>query len=125
MEARERDIVYYEDERHCPFREWHRGLRDGKARAAVHARITRFRHGNLGKLDPIGDGASESTIELGPGYRIYLVAYGNEVLLLVGGDKSSQDTDIKNALSYWTKHKDRRARERKQLQLQIRPTRKP
>lgn len=124
MEARERSVSYYEDGDSCPFREWQTGLRDGKVRAAVDARITRFRLGNFGKPEPIGEGASESRIEMGPGYRIYYyVAFDEEVLLLTGGDKSSQTADIENALSYWRRYKERKARERKQAQLQGRPPR--
>ena len=117
MESKERNVDYYEDGDHCPFKEWLSGLRDGKAVAAVDARITRFRLGNLGKVEPIGDGASESKIELGPGYRIYFVAFGDEILLLTGGDKSSQSKDIQEALGFWKAHKEKKSRERKQTQL--------
>ena len=124
MEAHEHSVSYYEDGDSCPFREWQSGLRDGKVIAAVDARITRFRLGNFGKPEPIGEGASESKIEIGSGYRIYYVAHGDEVLLLTGGDKSSQSSDIQNALSYWRNFKERKGRERKQAQLQGRPPRK-
>ncbi len=114
MEARERNVRYYENGDHCPFREWRNSLKDDKVKAAVDARITRFRKGNLGKSDPIGEGASESKIDLGPGYRIYYGADGDGIILLTGGDKSSQNSDIEDALSYWKNHKERKAHERKQ-----------
>jgi putative addiction module killer protein len=110
-EAREHGVSYYEDGDRCPFREWQEGLRDKVVCAAVDGRIARFRLGNFGNSEPVGDGASESKIHLGPGYRIYYAAVGQEVLLLTGGDKSSQDRDIRNALNYWRIHKERRARE--------------
>ena len=90
------------------------GLRDGRAKAAIDARITRFRTGNFGDSKSIGDGASESRIDLGPGYRIYYGAHGNDIILLNGGDKGSQTADIRNALSYWKSYKERKPRERKQ-----------
>jgi len=89
------------------------GLRDAKVLAAVDARITRLRTGNFGDSKPIGEGASESRIHLPPGYRIYYGVDGDDLIVLLGGDKNSQDSDISNALSYWRIHKERKARERK------------
>jgi putative addiction module killer protein len=80
----------------------------------MDARIARFRTGNFGDSKSIGEGASESRIDLGPGYRIYYGVDGNDIILLNGGDKSSQTADISDALSYWRDHKERKARERKQ-----------
>ena len=114
MEARERYVRYYEDGDYCPFREWMSALRDGRAVAAIDARIARFRTGNFGDSKPIGEGASESRIDFGPGYRIYYGVDGTDIILLNGGHKGSQSTDIRDALSYWKSYKERKARERKQ-----------
>jgi putative addiction module killer protein len=81
------------------FAEWLDGLQDIKARARVQARIERLAAGNPGDVEPVGEGVSELRINYGPGYRVYFKQRGrNLVILLVGGDKSSQAKDIKTAL---------------------------
>jgi putative addiction module killer protein len=80
------------------FVQWLDELRDIRARARVQARIERLAAGNPGDVMPVGEGVSEMRINYGPGYRVYFTRRGNEVvILLAGGDKSSQDTDIKTA----------------------------
>lgn len=80
------------------FSTWLRDLRDIRARAKVLARIDRLSLGNPGDVAPVGDGISEMRIHYGPGYRIYYVQRGDEiVVLLCGGDKSSQISDIRAA----------------------------
>jgi putative addiction module killer protein len=80
------------------FAQWLDELRDIRARARVQARIERLAAGNPGDVKPVGEGVSEMRIDYGPGYRVYFTRRGNEVvILLAGGDKSSQDTDIKTA----------------------------
>lgn len=80
------------------FKKWHGKLKDAKARAAIAIRLQRLANGNFGDVAPIGEGLSELRIHVGPGYRIYLQQRGELiVLLLCGGDKSSQDRDIKVA----------------------------
>jgi len=77
---------------------WERDLRDDRARAAIAARIFRVANGLLGDVKPAGQGISELRVDYGPGYRVYFQRRGNElVILLCGGDKSSQDRDIKKA----------------------------
>jgi putative addiction module killer protein len=88
-------------------------LRDGKAIAAIDARIAKFRTGNFGDSKSIGEGASESRINLGPGYRIYYGVDGSDIILLNGGDKRSQITDIRDAMFYWRRYKERKTRGRK------------
>jgi putative addiction module killer protein len=74
-------------------------LRDRKARARIQTRIDRLQLGLLGDVKPVGEGVSELRIDYGPGYRVYFVQRGQElVILLAGGDKSTQDKDIKTAL---------------------------
>lgn len=81
------------------FAQWLDGLRDLKARARVQARIERLAGGNPGDVEPVGEGVSELRIDYGPGYRVYFKRRGRElIILLAGGDKSSQARDIKTAL---------------------------
>jgi putative addiction module killer protein len=81
------------------FAEWLDGLQDIKARARVQARIERLAAGNPGDVEPVGEGVSELRINYGPGYRVYFKQRGRDlVILLAGGDKSSQAKDIKTAL---------------------------
>ncbi|ANB01177.1 type II toxin-antitoxin system RelE/ParE family toxin [Ectothiorhodospira sp. BSL-9] len=78
---------------------WLDGLRDIRARARVLARVERLAAGNPGDAEPVGEGVSELRINYGPGYRVYYKQQGRElVILLAGGDKSSQLRDIKTAL---------------------------
>lgn len=80
------------------FSQWLDGLRDLRARARVQARIERLASGNPGDVKPIGGGVSEMRIDFGPGYRIYFIRRGNEVIiLLAGGTKRTQDADIQTA----------------------------
>lgn len=109
MEARERIAVYYQlpSGPPSPFGVWRHSIPDKRARAAVDARIARFRDGNFGDSRPIGDGASESRIDWGPGYRIYYGVHGDTIVLLCGGDKSDQAADIEKAQRYWADYKKR------------------
>jgi putative addiction module killer protein len=80
------------------FSQWLRGLADSRTRAKIAARIDRLAHGNLGDVAPVGEGVSELRVHFGPGYRVYFVARGRAlVILLCGGDKSTQASDIKTA----------------------------
>jgi putative addiction module killer protein len=81
------------------FARWLDGLRDTRARARVLARIERLAAGNPGDAAPVGEGVSELRIDIGPGYRVYFKKRGRElILLLAGGDKSTQARDIRAAL---------------------------
>lgn len=78
---------------------WLDGLRDIQARARVLVRVERLAAGNPGDVRPVGEGVSEMRIDYGPGYRVYYTQRGREaVVLLAGGDKGTQATDIKTAL---------------------------
>lgn len=80
------------------FMAWERKLRDQRAKAAIAARIFRLANGLAGDVSPVGQGVSELRIHYGPGYRVYFQQRGTEiVILLCGGDKSSQDRDIETA----------------------------
>lgn len=80
------------------FDRWLRGLRDTRARARIAARIRRLSLGNPGDVKPVGGGVSEMRIPYGPGYRVYYMTRGPVVVvLLCGGDKASQTSDINQA----------------------------
>lgn len=80
------------------FIKWMGDLKDGRAKRAIAARIERLVNGNPGDVKPVGHGVSELRIRFGPGYRVYYVQRGSVlIILLCGGDKSTQDSDIKRA----------------------------
>lgn len=82
------------------FDEWLADLRDKRAYHRIQTRIARAEDGNFGDCEPVGEGVSEMRIHYGPGYRVYFTQRGMEiVVLLAGGDKSTQAKDIKNALA--------------------------
>jgi len=81
------------------FSKWLRELRDRQAWARIQTRIDRLQLGLAGDVKPVGEGVSELRIDYGPGYRLYFTRRGQEmVILLPGGDKRTQDRDIKTAL---------------------------
>lgn len=80
------------------FSDWFSKLRDRAAKARIDIRIRRLSLGNPGDVKPVGGGISELRIDYGPGYRIYLVQRGSSlIILLAGGDKSTQEKDIRVA----------------------------
>ena len=110
MEARDCTVLYYRTISDAvPFQEWRDGLKDKTITARIDARLARFRGGNFGDSEPIGDGASENKIDFGPGYRIYYGLDGNDLLILLcGGDKATQGADIRRAKAYWKDYKERK-----------------
>lgn len=77
---------------------WHASIRDLRAKVAIARRIDRASAGNLGDIKPVGDGVSEMRVDVGAGYRVYFIMRNSVVIvLLAGGDKSSQNTDIRRA----------------------------
>ena len=82
------------------YRDWINALKDSAGRARVQMRIDRLAHGNPGQHRNLTDGVSELKIDVGPGYRVYYTERGGElVILLAGGDKSTQRQDIKTAIA--------------------------
>ena len=82
------------------YREWINALKDRVGRARIQMRVDRLVHGNPGQHRNLSDGVSELKIDFGPGYRVYYTQRGSEIIvLLVGGDKSSQQQDVKTAIA--------------------------
>lgn len=93
---------YLEDDGSAPFTEWLSNLRDRGAHARISARLNRMKLGNFGDVKALGDGVIELKIDYGPGYRIYYSMNSKTaILLLIGGDKSTQKQDIKIAKACW------------------------
>ena len=103
MAAQPREIQRYTTpDGKVPFDEWYDALRDMKAQYKIDARIERITLGNLGDYRSVGEGVCELRINYGPGYRVYFGQIESTiVLLLCGGDKSTQPQDIRQAKEYW------------------------
>ena len=99
--------IYRAPNGQAPYTEWFESIRDRKTRTQIQSRIDRIKSGNLGDHKSVGDGVFELRFQFGPGYRIYFGQVGNTiVLLLCGGDKSSQNRDIERAKGYWQEYKE-------------------
>ncbi len=91
-----------------PFSDWLNGLRDKVAQARIRIRLRQVQAGNFGDSEPVGEGVIELRVHVGAGYRVYCGRHGKTiVLLLCGGDKGSQVTDIKRAKELWSEWKRR------------------
>ena len=103
MESKERTIQSYVSQQgEAPFETWVHGLQEKRVRARILQRIDRLRLGNFGDCRSVGDGVYELRTHFGPGFRVYFGIAGSDVvLLLCGGDKSSQKKDIARAHNYW------------------------
>ena len=89
-----------------PFIDWLKKLRDQRARDRIHIRIDRLMLGNTGDFKSVGNGVFELRIHFGSGYRIYYGRTGRHIILLLcGGDKASQQKDIKRATQYWNDYR--------------------
>jgi putative addiction module killer protein len=89
------------------FRKWRIKLHDERTKALIASRLDRLAFGNAGDAKPVGEGVSELRIDYGPGYRIYFKKRGNSlVILLCGGDKRTQDRNIKRAKQLAAEWKD-------------------
>lgn len=109
MEAQPRQIQnYLTADGRSPFVEWLGSLRDTQARAKIRNRLRRVELGNLGNYRSVGEGVCKLKIDYGPGYRVYFGQIGSTiVLLLCGGDKSTQEQDILKAKEYWRDYERR------------------
>jgi len=101
---------YQTVDRKVPHREWFDGLRDRKTAAKVAARIDRLVQGNFGDYRALDGGVYELRVDWGPGYRVYFGRVGKVILLLLcGGDKTTQDRDIRRAKAYLQDYEKRAA----------------
>ena len=109
MEVQPRDIRrYITPDGRNPFAEWLSSLRDLNAVVKIEQRLDRVRLGNLGNSKSVGEGVCELKIDFGPGYCVYFGQFGSTiVLILCGGDKSSQEQDIRKAKEYWKEYEER------------------
>ena len=90
-----------------PFTNWLESIQDLGTQGRIGRRLERLANGNFGDCRSIGDGVFELRIHFGPGYRIYFGELDDTiVLLLCGGDKSSQERDIRRAKTYWLQYKE-------------------
>ncbi len=107
MDAYPRELRFYlTDNGWSPFKEWLDSLKDVKGRAKIRVRLDRVRLGNFGDYQEVGEGVQELRIDYGPGYRVNFGQVGTKlVILLCGGDKSSQSEDIRKAIEYWEDYK--------------------
>ncbi|PUE30759.1 addiction module protein [Limnohabitans sp. Jir61] len=94
--------TYRTDDDVQPYVAWLGALPDRQAKARIVVRVNRMAGGNLGDVKPVGDGVWEARIDYGPGYRLYYAQAGRRlILLLIGGDKRTQQSDITKAQDYW------------------------
>ncbi len=101
-------IDYLSPEGHDPYKNWLSKLSDRLVRARIIVRVGRMAAGNFGDCKPLSDGVWELKIDHGQGYRVYYAKAGAEILLLlVGGDKRTQQADIQTAIKYWKDWKRR------------------
>ncbi|NJK77050.1 MAG: type II toxin-antitoxin system RelE/ParE family toxin [Oscillatoriales cyanobacterium RU_3_3] len=109
MEPKPQQIKSYsQPDGTVPVDEWLDSLRDFKGKAKIVKRLERFRGGNLGDYRSVGEGVSELRIDFGPGYRVYFGQVGETIMLLLcGGDKSTQEQDIRTAKKYWEEYRSR------------------
>lgn len=102
--------IYQTADRTQPFTEWVEALTGAQARARIQARLARIALGNFGDHKPVGDGVLELRIDWGAGYRAYFARIGaTALILLCGGDKTTQQEDIARAKSYLQDFKARSA----------------
>ncbi len=93
---------------HEPFTRWLLSIRDTNIQRRIQARLIAIETGNLGDRKSVGEGVWELRLDFGPGYRVYYGEVDNTVvLILCGGDKSSQRRDIERAKNYWREYKER------------------
>jgi putative addiction module killer protein len=109
MEVQPREIRRYTTaEGRAPFTEWLDALRDRNVRVKIKSRLDRVEQGNLGDFKSVGQGVFELRINYGPGYRVYFGQVGlTIVVILIAGDKSTQEQDIRQAIEYWTDYEKR------------------
>ena len=102
-------LAYQTPEGKIPYQDWLKSIRNDQIKARIRNRVDRLRLGNFGDCKNVGVGVSELRMHFGPGYRLYFAQDGQTlVVLLCGGDKSTQNRDIEKALLYWQDYKRRK-----------------
>lgn len=106
--AQPRELEFYRTQNgRVPFIEWFESLRDARVQGRIEARLMSLESGNLGDYKSVGGGVYELRIHVGKGFRIYFGVVDNTIILLLcGGDKSSQQRDIERAKAYWRDFKE-------------------
>lgn len=100
--------IYITPSGKAPFWEWLERVKDHRGRALILTRLDRIELGNLGDYRSIAEGVSELRIDFGPGYRAYFAEEsGDVIVLLCGGSKRTQTTDIEKAKGYWRNYRSR------------------
>ena len=100
-------VIYRDENGNEPFTDWLNKLRDQKGRRRILTRLRRLEQGNYGDCEPVGGGVSELRMFFGSGYRIYFGKDANNIILVIcGGDKSSQSKDIKFAKARWREYQN-------------------
>ena len=95
--------IFQHKEGKAPFEIWLGKLRDKRAKAKILVRLDRIKMGNFGDIKAVGGGVQELRVKVGKGYRVYLgMKESQVVILLCGGDKATQQDDIKQAKKYWS-----------------------
>jgi putative addiction module killer protein len=109
MEVQPRELkIYLTLDGKSPFEEWLNSVRDKKTQSIIDNRLRKVRLGNLGDYKSVGKGVFELRIDYGSGYRIYFGQLGKIIILLLcGGDKSTQKQDINKAIEYWIDYENR------------------
>ena len=98
--------IYQDEYGNEPFTEWLKSIKDNNTKIRIVARLERIKLGNFGDHRSIGEGIYELRLHFGTGYRVYYGQLGDEiVLLLAGGDKSTQKQDIQRVKYYWHDYK--------------------
>jgi putative addiction module killer protein len=102
-------IAYQTLQGKIPYQDWLQSIRDSQMRGRIRTRVDRLRLGNFGDCKSIGAGVLELRMHFGPGYRLYFAQDGQRlIVLLCGGDKSTQSRDVEKALRYWQDYKRRK-----------------
>lgn len=109
MEAKAKSLkIYLNRKGKAPFSHWLNSLKDIQGRAKIRTGLDRLCFGNLGHCRSLGGGLFELKIQFGPGYRVYFGQEGeNRLILLFGGDKSSQGKDLEKAREFWSDYWNR------------------
>ena len=107
-DTQQRDLEFYSTQNgREPFYDWYRSIRDTNTKYRIQRRLERLKTGNFGDCKSVGEGVFELRIHFGPGYRVYFGEVSNKiVIVLCGGDKSSQQRDIERAITYWQEYKE-------------------